>query len=89
MMFFYIVISCFWSKGSDAGSLQRQEGPKRHKTEGIPKYFFSSLVINHHTFTYYLSNKSNPSIIMSGTYKPTEHGGLKEDGTPDKRTDWR
>ncbi|KAF7923299.1 uncharacterized protein EAE98_007172 [Botrytis deweyae] len=22
---------------------------------------------------------------MSGTYKPTEHGGLKEDGTPDKR----
>jgi hypothetical protein len=20
-----------------------------------------------------------------GTYKPTEHGGLKEDGTPDKR----
>ncbi|GAA5887342.1 hypothetical protein JCM16303_006597 [Sporobolomyces ruberrimus] len=21
----------------------------------------------------------------SGTYKPTEHGGLKEDGTPDKR----
>ncbi|PVH80870.1 hypothetical protein DL98DRAFT_370542, partial [Cadophora sp. DSE1049] len=22
---------------------------------------------------------------MSDTYKPTEHGGLKEDGTPDKR----
>ncbi|KAH7370906.1 hypothetical protein BKA65DRAFT_26016 [Rhexocercosporidium sp. MPI-PUGE-AT-0058] len=22
---------------------------------------------------------------MSETYKPTEHGGLKEDGTPDKR----
>ncbi|KAH6679691.1 hypothetical protein B0J14DRAFT_696928 [Halenospora varia] len=22
---------------------------------------------------------------MSGTYKPTEHGGMKEDGTPDKR----
>ncbi|GAA5848946.1 hypothetical protein JCM3766R1_006602 [Sporobolomyces carnicolor] len=21
----------------------------------------------------------------SGTYKPTEHGGMKEDGTPDKR----
>ncbi|KAH7041619.1 uncharacterized protein B0I36DRAFT_313120 [Microdochium trichocladiopsis] len=22
---------------------------------------------------------------MSGTYKPTEHGGLREDGQPDKR----
>ncbi|KAH0347070.1 hypothetical protein KCU81_g3592, partial [Aureobasidium melanogenum] len=22
---------------------------------------------------------------MSGTYKPTEHGGLKQDGTEDKR----
>jgi len=22
---------------------------------------------------------------MTDTYKPTEHGGLKEDGTPDKR----
>ncbi len=22
---------------------------------------------------------------MSDTYKPSEHGGLKEDGTPDKR----
>jgi hypothetical protein len=34
------------------------------------------------------TQKQEISIIMSdngGTYKPTEHGGLKEDGTPDKR----
>ena len=58
-----------------------------HKREGIPKHFcfFATSSIINHTFTHHFFDQLNSIFIMSGTYKPTEHGGLKEDGTPDKR----
>jgi hypothetical protein len=80
--------SCFWSKCSAANSGRGRGELKKHKKRRSPRartgFFF---IINAHQ---YFSNQLTSSInqtnyIMSDTYKPTEHGGLKEDGTPDKR----
>jgi hypothetical protein len=60
---------------------------KKHKSEELPEQeqFFSSSTNIKTPPIISLHQSIKPTIKMSGTYKPTEHGGLKEDGTPDQR----
>ncbi|KAB8294045.1 hypothetical protein EYC80_009503 [Monilinia laxa] len=52
---------------------------------------FTSSTNSSHFTSNYSNNQTKttfqtpPNFKMSDKYKPTEHGGLKEDGTPDKR----
>jgi hypothetical protein len=45
----------------------------------------SSILIIHCNTTPFSNQQTLYLVIMSDTYKPTDHDGLKQDGTPDKR----